>query len=127
MLICFCLLNVVYEVVRVIFDENLIAIELNKSNIIFNKPIYVGMSILDISKTCVYDFHYNFMLKNFSLDRCKLLYTDTDSLIYELKSDNVYEELIKKHIFKFDTSDYQPNNQYYIPLENKKDSRSNER
>ncbi|KAJ8939063.1 hypothetical protein NQ318_007694 [Aromia moschata] len=53
------------------------------------------MAILDVSKTCVYDFHYNFMLKNYSLDRCKLLYTDTDSLINELKSDNVYKELTK--------------------------------
>lgn len=105
---------------RAIFDNNLIAIELNKAEIIFNKPIYIGMAILDISKTCVYDFHYNFMMRKFNETQCKMLYTDTDSLIYQLYCEDAYEEVMKQNLSKFDTSDYPPNNRYNMPLVNKK-------
>ena len=53
------------------------------------KPIYVGFTVLDLSKWKMYDFHYNFIKKNFNAE---LLFTDTDSLAYEIKSKNVYEE-----------------------------------
>ncbi|KAJ8972051.1 hypothetical protein NQ317_001521 [Molorchus minor] len=102
-----------------IFDENLVAVELKKTEIVFNKPLYVGMCILDISKTCVYDFHYNFMLKKFDIKQCKLLYTDTDSLIYDVQCEDFYS-IIKDNLNKFDTSDYQLNNIYSIPQVNKK-------
>lgn len=95
------------------------AIELNKTEIVFNKPLYIGMAILEISKTCVYDFHYNFMLRN-SPNRCKLLYSDTDSLIYEILSNDIYDEIIKPHINKFDTSNYSLDNPYCVPLLHKK-------
>ncbi|KAJ8911386.1 hypothetical protein NQ315_013521 [Exocentrus adspersus] len=102
-----------------IFDVDLVAVELNKAEICFNKPLYVGQCILDISKTCVYDFHYNFMLKNLG-NNCKLLYTDTDSLVYQITCNDVYTEVIKKNLEKFDTSDYPSNNIHKIPLVNKK-------
>lgn len=95
-------------------------VELKK--IVFNKPLYVGLPILDISKTCVYHFPYNFILGKFNTENCKLLYTDTDSLKYELKCDNVYTELIKNNLIYFDTSDYPPNNEHNILLVNKKSS-----
>ena len=64
-----------------------------------NKPIYVGFTVLDFSKWKMYDFHYNFIKKNFN---AKLLFTDTDSLTYEIKSGNVYEEFFKwKDLFDF--------------------------
>ena len=55
-----------------------------------NKPIYVGFTVLDLSKWMMYDFHYNCIKKNFNAE---LLFTDTDSLTYKIKSENVYEEI----------------------------------
>ncbi|KYN20067.1 hypothetical protein ALC57_07573 [Trachymyrmex cornetzi] len=75
---------------RSVFAEYLIAVELRKLEVKFNKPIYVGMCILDISKVCLYEFHYDYMLPLFR-DKCKIMYTDTDSLIYRIECENIYE------------------------------------
>ncbi|XP_070169654.1 uncharacterized protein [Polyergus mexicanus] len=103
---------------RSVFSENLIAVELRKFEIKFNKPIYVGMCILDISKTCLYEFHHEYMVPLYR-EKCKIMYTDTDSLIYHIECQDVYKNM-KRDIAKFDTSDYPVNNAYGIPLENKK-------
>ncbi|KYN11288.1 hypothetical protein ALC57_16561 [Trachymyrmex cornetzi] len=84
----------------------------------FNKPIYVGMCILDISKVCLYEFHYDYMLPLFH-DKCKIMYTDTDSLIYRVECENIYET-IKRDIARFDTSDYPADKAYGMSLVNKK-------
>jgi hypothetical protein len=68
-----------------IMNENLIVVKRMKKVLTLNKPCYVGMSILDLSKTLMYDFHYNTIKKEYG-DRAKLLFTDTDSLMYELKT-----------------------------------------
>ena len=60
-----------------------------------SKPIYVGFTVLDLSKWKMYDFHYNFIKKNFNAE---LLFTDTDSLTYEIKSENVYEDFLNGKI-----------------------------
>ena len=57
-----------------------------------NKPIYVGFTLFDLSKWLMYDFHFNVIKKNFNAE---LLFTDTDSLVYEIKSENIYEEFFK--------------------------------
>lgn len=102
-----------------IINEQLVIIELAKSEVYFNKPIYVGMCILDLAKTTIYDFHYNYMYKTFG-DQSKVLYTDTDSLIYEIKHGDVYEVMRQDcHAF-FDTSDYPETNIYNISRVNKK-------
>jgi len=93
---------------RSIFSENLIAIELRKLEVKFNKPIYVGMSILDISKICLYEFHHEYILPMYR-DKCKIMYTDTDSLIYYIECDDVYD-VMKRDISRFDTSDYPADN-----------------
>ncbi|XP_077263129.1 uncharacterized protein LOC143897999 [Temnothorax americanus] len=104
---------------RSVFSENLVAIEMRKLEVKFDKPIYVGMCILDISKTCLYEFHHEYMLPLYR-DKCKVMYTDTDSLIYDIECDDVYD-IMKRHIhYRFDTSDYAIDNAYGIPLVNKK-------
>ncbi|XP_071054718.1 uncharacterized protein [Onthophagus taurus] len=103
----------------IIFDENLVAIELNKMEIYFNKPIYVGMCILDISKLKIYDFHYSYMRRRFG-DKARVCYTDTDSLIYEVECPDLYEVIRRDASKYFDTSDYPENNIYNIPRVNKK-------
>lgn len=103
----------------VIFNEDFVAVEMNRCNIFMNRPVIVGASILEISKLKMYEFHYNFMKVKFQ-NNCKILYTDTDSFIYEIKCEDVYKTIIQ-NVEKFDTSDYPPNNVYGIPLLNKKE------
>ncbi|XP_025155144.1 uncharacterized protein LOC112588685 [Harpegnathos saltator] len=101
-----------------VFSENLIAVELRKLEVKFNKPIYVGICILDISKICLYEFHHEYMSPLYQ-NRCKVMYTDTDNLIYHIQCDDIFEHM-KRDISKFDTSDYPTDNAYGIPLVNKK-------
>ena len=72
-----------------IFDKDYAAIHEIKPVLIINKPNYVGFTVLDLSKWKMYDFHYNFIKKNFDAE---LLFTDTDSFTYEIKTENVYEK-----------------------------------
>lgn len=88
-----------------IFDENLVAVHMNKTQIYFNKPIHLGMSILDLSKTLMYDFHYNYIKKKYG-DKAKLLFTDTDSLAYEIKTKDVYKDINPDVDIIFDTSNF---------------------
>ena len=77
-----------------IFDDGLTAIHMHKSKLVLNRPIFVGMSVLDISKTLMYDFCYNKLLKQHGKN-VNLLYTDTDSLLLEIKTEKVYKDMQK--------------------------------
>ena len=88
-----------------IFDENLIACHMKKTEVYFNKPIYVGQAILDLSKTLMFDFHYNYIRKKYG-EKAELLFTDTDSLMYLIQTEDVYKDFSKDIKRKFDTSDY---------------------
>ncbi|XP_035209175.1 uncharacterized protein LOC118185154 [Stegodyphus dumicola] len=103
---------------RTIFEENLAAIHMHKTAVLFDKPIYVGMSILDLSKTLMYDFHYNVMAPKYGKNII-LLYMDTDSFIYDIKTDDFYEDM-KGMLEHFDTFDYPEDNRYGMPRVNKK-------
>ena len=81
------------------FGKDYAAIHEIKPVFILNKTIYVGFTVLHLSKWKMYDFHYNFIKKNFDAE---LLFTDIDSLTYEIKSENVYEKCFKwKDLFDF--------------------------
>ena len=73
-----------------VFENNLAAIHEKKISLTLNKPIYVGFTVLEISKWEMYNFHYNFMIRKFNT---RLLFTDTDSLCYELHEKNPYKKM----------------------------------
>ena len=100
-----------------IFNEDLVAVHKIKLTLTLNRPAYVGMCILDLSKTLMYDFHYNYIKSQYG-DKARLLFTDTDSLTYEIEADDVYQDFWKdKHLF--DNSDY-PKNSPFFDDSNKK-------
>jgi len=89
---------------HVIFSNDLVGIDMRKSKLLLNKPVYTGMSILDNSKIMMYDFSYNELKKQYG-PRCELLYTDTDSLLLEMETEGIYKD-IKSNKNLYDTSDY---------------------
>ena len=95
-----------------IFDEGLVGVHICKKQIILNKPIYIGMCVLDHSKYLMYDFHYNKMLKHFNRDNIDLLFTDTDSLCYHIRKQNPFEYM-KQNKDLFDLSDYSTDHELY--------------
>ena len=62
-----------------------------KEALTLNRPAYVGICVLNLSKTLMYDFHYNYIKEKYG-DRAKLLFTDTDSLTYEIEAEDVYQD-----------------------------------
>ena len=93
-----------------IFDKNFIAVHKIKSVLTLNKPIYVGLGILELNKLLLYKFHYDYVLDTFTSP--KLLFTDTDSLVYEIKDGNIYEQCFKD-MELFDFSRYSKDSIYY--------------
>ena len=94
-----------------IFNENLVAVHKIKETLTLNRPAYVGMCILDLSKTLMYDFHYNYIKQKYG-SKAKLLFTDTDSLTYEIETEDVYRDFWNDKD-KFDNSDYPENSPFY--------------
>ena len=74
------------------FLENLLAIEMKKTKVIMNKPVYLGMSILDISKMFNYEFWYDDIKPKYG-DRAKLYYMDTDSFIIHIETEDFYRDI----------------------------------
>ena len=94
-----------------IFDDDLAAIQVHKSNLVLSRPVYVGMSILDLSRHLMYDFYYN-QLKTQYGESCQLLYTDTDSLLLEIEAEDVYKGMVQNQTL-YDTSDYPQDHPLY--------------
>ena len=85
-----------------IFDDDLAAIQVHKSILVLNRPVYVGISILDLSKH-LYDFYYNQLEAQYG-ESCQLLYMDTDSLLLELETEDMYKNMAQNQTV-YDTSD----------------------
>lgn len=101
------------------FNENFVAVHMNQTNILMNKPITVGMAVLDISKELMYDFFYNFLKPKYG-ENVELMYTDTDSFILNVQTDCFYTDMKADIDTQYDTSDYAEDNPYGIPRKNKK-------
>ena len=91
-----------------IFDRNLIAVHMKRTEVYFNKPIYVGQAILDLSKTLMFGFRYDYIRAKYDKE-AELLFTDTDSLLYLIHTDDFYQDISCDIKRKFDTSDYPEN------------------
>ena len=100
----------------VIFDENLFAIHMDKIKIEFDKPIYVGFTVLELSKFHMYDFYYNKLKPMFN--EVKALYTDRDCFVLHIKDDNIIQKL-KQNEDYFDFSNY-PKDHVLYSTKNKK-------
>lgn len=101
-----------------ILDEDLVVVHLNKTNIIMDKPVAVGMSVLDLSKVIMYEFFYNHLKPKYG-ENIRMAYTDTDSFIMEVKTDCFYSDM-QQSIEMYDTNDYAESNIFNMPRCNKK-------
>ena len=90
------------------FSKNLLAIEIKKTRIKMNKPVYLGMSILDISKTLTYEFWYDYVKPKYK-DKSKLCYMDTDSFVINISTEDFFEEINNDVERWFGTSNYDQN------------------
>ena len=88
---------------RIVFSENLVGCEMGKMCIIMNKPVYIGQAILDLSKIVMYEFHYDYMKPKYG-NNLQLCYMDTDSLIYDIKTEDFYEDIANDVQARLDTS-----------------------
>ena len=102
------------------FSENLLAIEMKKTKVKMNKPIYLGMSILDISKTLMYKFWYDYFKPKYG-DKAKLCYTDTDSFIIHIITEDFFEYISNDLEKWYHTFNYDENDKIPLPIgKNKK-------
>ena len=97
-----------------IFNENLVSVHMKKTSLTMVKPVYLGMCILDLSKTIMFDFHYNYIKSKYG-NKAKLLFSDTDSLMYEIETEDFYKDISGDVKNRFDTSDYPENHPSGIP------------
>ena len=88
------------------FSKNLLAIQMKKIKVKINKPVYLGLSILEISKTLMYEFWYDYIKPKYQ-DNAKLCYMDTNSFIINIKTEDFYEDIANDVEKRFDTLNYQ--------------------
>ena len=100
-----------------ILNENLMAVHKVKETLTLNRPAYMVMCILDLSKTLMYDFQYDYIKKKYN-NRARLLFTDTDKLTYEIEAEDVYKDFWNDK-YMFDNSDYPESSPYYCNVNKK--------
>ena len=97
------------------FSENLMAIEMCKTNLVMNKPIYLGQTILAVSKTLMYEFYYDYLKVKYK-DNLKLCYMDKDSFILHIKTEDLYKDIADDVNEWFDTLGYSKDSNYPLPI-----------
>ena len=101
-------------------SEYLMIIEMKKVIVNMNKPIYLGQAILDISKTLMHKFWYDYIKPKYD-DKARALYMDTDSFVVNIKTDDFYKDIVNDVDKWFDTSNYDKNDKRPFPIgKNKK-------
>ena len=88
-----------------LLGPDLMGCEMGKVKVVMNKPVYLGQAILDLSKIIMYEFHYDYMLPKYG-DNIKLCYMDTDSFVYDIKTEDFYKDIAEDLETRFDTSGY---------------------
>ena len=97
------------------FSEHLFAVEMGKTEIKMNKPVYLGQEILDLSKTLMYEFHYKYMRTKYGR-KVGLCYMGADSFIYETEAEDFYRDIAKEVQKRFDTSGYSKDENRPLPI-----------
>ena len=101
------------------FGPNLMGCEMGKIKVVMNKPVYLGQAILDLSKTVMYEFHYDYMKWKYNDDKLTLCYMDMDSLIYSIETDDFYKDIAEDVKDRSDTSGYNPDRPLTVGLNKK--------
>ena len=104
----------------VLFGENLMGCEMGKIKVVMKKPVYLGQVILDLSKIVMYEFHYDYMVPKYGLEKLKLCYMDTDSLIYNIKTEDFYADITDDVPARFDTCGYNKEDARPLPIRKNK-------
>ena len=91
-----------------LLGADLMSREMGKVKVKINKPVHLGQAILDLSKTVMYEFHYDYMKKKYNEESLTLCYMDTDSLVYKIKTEDFYKDIAEDVETRFDTSGYVP-------------------
>ena len=93
----------------VLMGADLMSCKMGKVKVKMNKLVYLGQAILDLSKTIMYEFHYDYMKRKYNESHLKLLYMDTDLLVYDIETEDFYKDIAEDVETRFDTSGYEPN------------------
>ena len=102
-----------------LLGSDLMGCEMGKVKVVMNKPVFLGQAILDLSKTIMYEFHYDYMKRKYDHDKLTLCYMDTDSLIYDIETDDFYKDIADDVESRFDTSGYVPDRPLPVGLNKK--------
>ena len=97
------------------FSKHLFAVEMGKREITMNKTVYLGQTILDISKTLMYKFHYGYMRPKYGT-KVNLCYMDTDSFVYEAEAEDFYRDIAKDVEKSFDVRGYSKDDNRPLPI-----------
>ena len=102
-----------------LLGPDLMGCEMGKIKVVMKKPVYLGQAILDLSKTIMYEFHYDYKKHKYDDDKLALCYMDTDSLIYSIKTEDFYKDIADDVETRLDTSGYIPDRPLPVGLNKK--------